>query len=661
MYAIVSLNYSTSISKASKVVIIHRTCALTYNYVFFTFLESDSFAAFVEEIYRSKKFEQCVGLTNSIQKSENKARLELLRAKAMYVLYHREVLRLRKGTALMSSKVFHSRHSQCYAKAKEIVTILSTNECVQFDKEASKILDMTIEDIIKETNDLYNVQVCYLCRQNLLTVANHDEPQPQSDVHSSKSKPEGMAKGVKQRKPDDRKLARSHFFPKSVLKRLSSAHPLPLDQQTYAFLYHQDTKSERLYSAKQLIYYMLCFTCEKILKHNGEDQFPHLFFEKIYDQKDPQKSVSMQKIEYGKWLYTFCLGIIFRNLHWHRGFYVNEDEIYQLLVQCRRCLLNVESIQSIDDKPQVYLLVNPLFACDKDLGYGYMNSVLNDSCAACLRDISLDTGASPQMCAHFFVVHMGVINILVKFSPAENVSLPDEYLVHPNGGVYTVPSDESRKQLFPAGVWKLFQLVAQDVEMKMRKYPVKLDEKLENQPHTQPSDNLKDVYGIVQGMAQDKKNVYAQEGVTPSPSSSPKELNLLPSSFKVKPSFHRSAVLLPEGHNILLHYTEYLHDSKRHSVLFLCIGSSDVYSSDKPYVIWHYECPGLICTVGFFISTVDFSATEFLPNDKAMLKDKAPTSVAPFVRRLPDLIPQMLELKGLYSLESLLLRIKALR
>ena len=560
----------------------------------------------------------------------------------------------------MPPKVIHRRHSQCYAKAKEIVTILSRNEFVPSDREASRILDTTIEDIIKETNDLYSVQVCYLCRRNLLNISVAKSDEPQSHVHLS---PGDVAKekGGEQRKPAKLKLARSHFIPRSVLKRLSSAHPLPLDQQTYAFLYHSDTKSERLYSAKQLIYYMLCFTCEKIVQHNGEDQFPPLFFEKIYDQKDPQKSQSMQEIEYGKWLYTFCLGIIFRNLHWHRGFYVNEDEIYQLLVQCRTCLLDVEHIQSVDSKPQVYLLVNPLFASDEDSGHGYMNSVLNNSCAACLRDISLDTGAPEQMSAHFFLVHMGLINILVKFSPAENVLIPDEYLINPDGGVYIVPSDESRKQLFPAGVWKLFQLIAKDVEMKMREYPVKLDEKLDNQLHTEPSDNLKDVYGIVQGMAQDKKNVYAQEGVTPSPSSEPKKLNLLPSSFQVRPSFHRSAVLLPEGHNILLHYTEYLPDSKRHSVLFLCVGSGDAYSSDKPYVIWHYEGPGLICTVGFFISMVDFSATEFLPNDKAMLKGKTPKYVAPFVTRLPDLIPQMLELKGLYSLQSLLLRIETLR
>lgn len=639
---------------------------------------ADQYVDFIEGCYASKKYEECVCICNRSDLVQSSNRVMLLRAKAMYMLFQRELLCLRKGRALMSVQVFHNRHSECYAKAKEVITLLSKNELVPTDLEASKMLDMAIEDVIRETNELCDVQVCYLCRRNLLDVSNSDElrfiAQMKQGVKKESVSPECVAVEVtpspgvtfegRHTQQKKKKLARSHFIPHSILKRFSNAHPLPLDKQTYVHLYHKEIKSDRLHSARELTYFMLCLSCEGIISRNGEEQFPSLFFNKIYDQSDPLKSKSMQKIEYGKWLYTFCVGLIFRNLHWHRGFFINEDEIYQLLVKCRTCLLNVDSLQNIDDKPEVYLLMNPLLASDEDMGYGYMNLVLNNTCAACLRDVSLDSGAPQQMCAHFFIIHIGVINILVKFAPAANVKISSEYLVLPDGGIYVVPPDDARKQILPVGVWTLFQLIAQDIEMRMREYPIKLDEKLNKLPSHQPSDNVKDVYGIVEGLEKDKQSVYAHEGVTPSPSpSESKKLNLLPSAFQVRPSFHPSAVLLPEGHHVLLHYTEYLPDSNRQSTLFLCVGNDSAYSNDKPYILWYYDAPGFTCKTGFFFSTVDLNATEFLPdnNPKAMLKNVQPTSLAPFVRRLPELIPKMLEVKGFYSLQSLLLRIKALR
>ena len=652
------------------------------------YIIAGDFVDFIEGCYMCEKYDECLYFCNNgkfVQSCKANSRVTLVGAKALYMLFHREVLRLRRHRALMSPEVFHNRHTKCYAKAKEIVTILSRNELTQADKEASKMLDMAIQKLITETNQLCDVQVCYLCHRNLLNNSVYDVLQSTAnlklDVKMSAAPNQDSAVcmqsplGVTETKGSDMvvytqqdkakmKLSRSHFFPNSILKKFSKAHPLPSDHQTIVDLYVKGTKSDRLRSARQVTYFMLCFPCEGIISRNGEEQFPSLFFDKIYDQNDPFKSKTALKIEYGRWLYTFCLGIIFRTLHLHAGYYVNEDEVYQLLVQCRTCLLNIDSVQSIDNKPEIFLLVSPLFASEEDMAYGYMNRVLNNTNAACLRDISLDSGAAQQMYAHFFIVHMGVINILVKFSPAESVKIPKEYLVCPDGGVYTVPPDETRKQLLPVGVWKLFQLIAQDIEMREREYPIKLNEKLNKKPSRQPSDNVKSVFGIVEGTERDKQAIYAQEGVTPSPSTSvSKKLNLLPSVFQVKPSFHPSAVLLPQGHHILLHYTEYLHDTNRQSVLFLCTGNDRNYSSDKPYIIWHYEGPGFTCDTGFFISTVDMSATEFLPDDnpKAMLKNTRPESLAPFVKRLPELLPKMLELKGFYSLQSLLLRGKALR
>lgn len=634
----------------------------------------DDFTNFIRGCYANGRYNECVHICNhSSVKSDN--HIQLLRAKSLYMLFSREVLRLRKSEALISPESFHSRHIKCYTKAKEIILILSKNELTQTDTEASKMLDMAICELIAETNELCDVQVCYLCRRNLLNISSDKFDDQLNKAAKSSVKPKhesGMEMPIsapstsQQSKKEKSKLARSHFFPHSILKKFSNAHPLPSDRQTYVDLYLRGRESDRLRSARQVTYFMLCHECEGLVSRNGEEQFPSLFFNKIYDKNDPQKSKSVLEIEYGKWLYTFCLGMIFRNLHIHRGvLYVNKDEVYKLLLQCRTCMLNVDSIPSIEDKPEIFILVNPLFASDEDMhGHGYINVVLNNTCAAVLRGISLDSGTSQEMCVHFFIIHIGVINILVKFTPAENVHISDKYLVRPEGGVYPVPPAESRRQLLPLGIWKLFQSIAQDVEMRMREYPVKLDEKLNRLPSYQPDENVKDVFGIVEGFEMDKQAIFNKGGVIPSPSpSGSKVLNLLPSDIQVRPSYHPSAVLLPKGHHLLLHYTEYLSESKRHSILFLCIGNGGIYSCNRPYIIWHHERPGLKSSVGFFFSTDDMNATEFLPDDhpKANLKGSKPTALAPFVKRLPQLLPQMLKLKGFFSLQSLLLRINMLR
>lgn len=518
------------------------------------------------------------------------------------------------------------------------------------------MLDMAMRVIIDNTNELNELQVCYLCRnvsrKFKLSLQQNVDPEGQlrdsvQQLHVEEKEPEFVCK----------KLARSHFFPNSILKRFSCGHPLPQSHRTFQSLYQRGKDDGNLIkSAKQVTHYMLCHYCEHLISTHGEEQFPSLFFDTIYNIHKPLSSRASLDIEYGEWLYQFCLGMVFRNLILPTNCYLNEDEIYDLLVQCRECLLNVDLIEAVPHKPEIFILISPLHAPSEELQHGHMNAVLTNTCAACLRDISLESGAPSQMSAHFFVIHMGVINILVKFSPAVNVDIPAEFRVDPAGGVYRVPSEEDRLQFLPRGLWKLFQLIAQDYEIRMREYPVPLQEWLDNRGNAfQPSENMKKVFGIMEGTNTDY-TIYHKEGVEAAPTShEPKILNLLPSEFKVKPNY---AVLLPEGHRILIHYTEWKPEEEFHSFLFLCVGNDADHSVKNPYVIWHHERPGFICSVGFFISTSDLSATVFLPDKypKEMLKNKTPISLAPFIKRLPQLLPQMLKLKGFHSIQSLLLR-----
>ena len=574
----------------------------------------------------------------------------------MYKIFCHEKLRLQKIEDILSPEQLNYRYVDCYAMAKRVIEELSRNVLTNKDKEASHMLDMAMRAVIDNTNELNELQVCYLCRNysNLSLQQNFGNEDGLSDsmqqLHVDEKETEFVHK----------KLARSHFFPRSILKRFSSGHPLPQSRRAFHSLYPTGKDDGNLIkSAKQVALHMLCHDCEHLISRSGEEQFPSLFFDRIYDIHNPLSSRARLDIEYGDWLYQFCIGMIFRNLILPTNCYLNEDEVYNLLVQCRNCLLNIDAIEAIPDKPEVFILISSLHASSEELQHGHMNSVLTNTCAACLRDISLESGTPSQMSVHFFVIHMGVINILVKFSPARDVDISPEFRVDPAGGVYHVPSEEDRLQFLPKGLWKLFQLIAQDYEIRIRQYPVQLDEWLQNRGNVfHPNESTKEVFGIMEGTSTDY-TIYPKGGVEAAPSThAPKVLNLLPSDFKVKPKFLPSAVLLPEGHRILIHYTEWKPEEEFHSVLFLCIGSDAGYSVRSPYIIWHHERPGFICSVGFFISTDDLSATIFLPDKypKAMLKNKDPISLAPFIKRLPQLLPQMLKLKGFHSIHSLLFR-----
>jgi len=68
------------------------------------------------------------------------------------------------------------------------------------------------------------------------------------------------------------------------------------------------------------------------------------FFEKLVD---PSCVNTKQQIEYGKELYYFCLGLIFRTLCPSQDAYINSDEVYKLLLQCRAFLLAEDTSTTI--------------------------------------------------------------------------------------------------------------------------------------------------------------------------------------------------------------------------------------------------------------------------------------------------------------------------
>ena len=64
-------------------------------------------------------------------------------------------------------------------------------------------------------------------------------------------------------------------------------------------------------------------------------------------------------IVYDRWLYLFCIGIVFRGIAYiSRKSYVNNNELYSLFVKCRECLLKAPHIDDVDNLPVVEIWIH---------------------------------------------------------------------------------------------------------------------------------------------------------------------------------------------------------------------------------------------------------------------------------------------------------------
>lgn len=468
------------------------------------------------------------------------------------------------------------------------------------------------------------------------------------------------------------KLIRSHLFPDAILNRFAHAVPLPNNAKVIIShmpgLGQQRKFQNSLVSPHKCTVFMLCSTCELTLSRYGETQFVPQFFDKIYDTKFPSQSCEEQVIRYSEHLYSFCVGLIFRTLYWPPGKYTNEDELQQLRYCCRQYLLSLQSevLPNLDDILEVYILINPFSALENELNCGFLNSTLSGSCLAILAnnslgsgDLSIETIIKPQ----YFLIHIGVINILVKLSPSKDFQIPSEFRIAPQGGNYHVPVESKRRSLLPHGMWILFQIVAQRMEIEwLEGSHSHLNFSTDEKSIHQPTESAAKAFNIMKGRVAEISRIVVS-GIQPSPDPSiPKVISFLPDQFYVRP-FQQPTIELPKGHKLLIHETA--GDIMSGNTVFLAVGTErhDRYTIDKPYIIWHYYNRGIQITFGFFISMKDncFEAGEFLADFKQKLQIQSFHEVMQTTANINNTIPGILQAKGFYNFQSLMNRVINLR
>jgi len=460
------------------------------------------------------------------------------------------------------------------------------------------------------------------------------------------------------------KLIHSHLIPKSILDRFTQALPAPKNLKIFSAS-HTGTLLEvdkgKVYSPKPLGRDMCCWNCENILSSKGESAFMKMFFNTVYNLADPQSSKKEHFIEYGPWLYHFCAGLLFRNILLPPITFLNESEIYQLLQQYRNCILNLDVL---DEKecPEIYVLITPLTAEETELKYGVMNRILSSTLEWHFGRFNLDSGeadVNSPFKAHFFLIHIGLFNVLVKLSPSANCQIDERFRIQTKGGLYHVLPEEDRKNFIPLGMWELLREEAQDREQELLEKSSDSRQGIEISPdivQTKAMDTFKMIDGVFKELSLSDQDV--QQRISPD---KPKTLNYLPSEFQIHSHSTDKLFLLPQCHSLIVHHTFVFNENNSEETLFVCIEKRDGFKLCVPYVIWHYFVPGLEFSIGFFLNQQNLSLEEPLNDVKVLHTFQAKESLIATKHKISAVLSKLLLNKGIINLESFIKRLSYIR
>ena len=396
---------------------------------------------------------------------------ELLRGKSLYHIYRTKQRKLRMYQVSMPQKDFYTEHRACYDIVKEVVKLLGhavDNSKALADASINKMLDFAMLDYMLEANKLKDVGRCFLCLSREEQV---DSPVT-AKVDDSKQSLCEAKEVVKpyESKKSPKRIHASHLFPRSAIKRLAHQDPVIEDKVSKNVLfgaYGTKLKDTVQRTPGTCTLYMLCTSCEHMLNVKGEQPFLRIF-EKLYD---PSSHNEECEVLYGKELYHFCVGLIFRTLCPSQDDYINTAEVYQLLVNCRKFLMVDNPVDVVNEMSGVYFFICPTDEPDFD---ETMRSFMVENSASYTSKTSLDCplealGTFESVLANFFMIKLGIVIVVVKFSPMRSYDIPERFLVNPSGGSYTIPAHERRKGFIPLGVWTALNLLYQTYKDDLNK------------------------------------------------------------------------------------------------------------------------------------------------------------------------------------------------
>ena len=522
-----------------------------------------------EGYYQLGKHEECIEWCDSIisrakqiqMKQGTLNRAKLLKGKALYHSYQKPQIQFMKERQFISEYEVQHRIKDIYSKAKEAILLLGNALDNAFlDEEGSRFLDFAMMDYMRETNQLHDCRRCLLCRG-------------------------------RQGKKD---MRQSHFIPKSVLKVLGKEFVAEGDHK---YLLPVGGRIS-LKSPGECTFWMLCSVCEQRLSQNGEASFMEKFFPQVYGSQGPIAESSV--VSYGSWLYSFCVGIIFRGLATERfAAVVNSDEVYEGFLACREHLRWLPAKMAADivlatreeNQPnshvEVSLLINPVTLKEgNDSRLQQLATLLKTTGSPFLGMTRLYDGKPAlSYTAHFFAAHFGTCNIITKFQPSSEASLPPWSIVNPTGGAYVIPEESQRWEHFPPGFWSAQLAAAFTFERVMNDFFVKTkSQHSTEQASTTSQEDVAiksatellrslDVSDIFPSLSKVDHTVFSDFG------RAPLRLNLLPKGYVIEifSSGFVRAIQLPPGHQFILHATVNKKEGRWTTILLVGHQSSTIF------------------------------------------------------------------------------------
>ena len=392
---------------------------------------------YAEGCLEFKNFLECISVCDNIlTNSEHKEdpifiQSKVLKGKAAFFCYKRKLQYLLMNPNLRLTKEGRFVMDEILSAMKESISLLGEGlDQNSLDEEGSRLLDWAMIDCLSVLNQLNKCRRCLMCRE----------------------------------KGD---LKKSHIIPEFIMKTLQGG------ENEHDIVFGLD--KHKLKSAGGCYYYMLCERCEELLCQNGENDFKVKF-------------PSSGEIEFSSWLFSFCAGLIIRNMSATLQFpmHFNDEQMYQILLHCRKHLLELpvkfggklsspsELIQRqledlsarVKGSLDIYLFMSPL-ASQQD--YGGVFQVPYPSGAFSLsRDKPLDSKSVDfNGHARFFCLWCGPITLIIQFDPSlaslkgKGFQLTSE----PSNSdpVYSIPSEEEKVKLLPVGLWKLLEQLTEGV------------------------------------------------------------------------------------------------------------------------------------------------------------------------------------------------------
>ncbi len=471
--------------------------------------------------------------------------------------------------------------NECFESIKEVISLLGTAlDEIYIDQEGSKLLDWSMMDCIRETNQLNLCKRCLLCRQ----------------------------RGT---------LCKSHIFPRFQLSRMEEKM-----NSSKSFIFGLD--KHQMKSAGECWLWLCCKRCEGIMTQNAENEFSQLF---------PPSG----QVEYTSWLFNYCCTILFRTLScvkFPRAF--NDEEVYEAFLSCRKHLLSLpvkanapskeittkaedyqlELLSQVITKeivPFLFVIPTNLIFQNRDDGeQQHLMFSIPWLAPHRLVDGRKDFAGN----SHFFVAYCDRITILLQFSPSAQCLLPESCRISPLNGTYSIPEGMAAIELIPKGLWMLQRRSAlksvQDLTEVLQQLPPRAADKMvsklkggqpskSSEVQASESTDLQSSLPLEANSALELCSIQDDVPPIPFPMASNKpQLSMLPQDFKVVKPLPKTQIdkliKLPQGHQIKLHHIE---DSCSLTV-FLAINNSG-----QPYVIYLHDSNQSMYVDGAFIAEID--------------------------------------------------------